>query len=126
MADQQLNERISSADTLDTFTYRPLQYNEVFSECRPVLECLSEDPEYAALSYTWGDADAKYAAAAYKTDVAAKTAIECDGASFMITNNLHAALCVLRDQHGVTAIWVDQICIDQENASEKGHQIQQM
>jgi hypothetical protein len=72
MADQQLNESISSADTLDTFTYRPLQYNDetrvlqivpdndatVFFECRPVLECLSEDPEYAALSYTWGDTDA--------------------------------------------------------------------
>jgi hypothetical protein len=62
MADQQLNESISSADTSDTFTYRPLQHNDetrvlqivldsdaaVF-KCSLVLERLSEDPEYAAL-----------------------------------------------------------------------------
>ena len=122
MAEEQLNESMSSADTLAHFQYRPFQHSDeirvlqvVLASDDTVFKCkvdfvrLGEDPEYTALSYTCGDADAKYAAVAYKTDVVAKNAIECDGASFMVTNNLHEALCMLHGKHDVTTIWVDQI-----------------
>jgi hypothetical protein len=122
MADQQPNDSISGANTLDAFRYRPFQYSDeirvlqILPNNAKVFKCemltvrLSEDPEYAALSYTLGDPDSKYAAVSYKTDSNAKTTIERDGASFMITNNLHDALCLLRDKHEVITIWVDQIC----------------
>lgn len=139
MASQQPNERTYNVDTLKTFRYLPLHHDDEIRVLQILLasdtaafRCklgpirLSEDPEYTALSYTWGDADAKYAAVAYKTETIAKTTIECDDTPFMITNNLHEALCVLRDKHEVTTIWVDQVCINQEDAEEKGHQIQQM
>lgn len=52
--------------------------------------------------------------------------IEMDGKPFYITKNLCAALQALhtpdRDRH----LWVDAMCIDQHNNSEKGSQVQIM
>jgi hypothetical protein len=75
MAEEQPNESMSSADTLAHFQYRPFQHSdeirvlqiipasdEIVFICKLDFVCLGEDPKYAVLSYTWGDADAKYAA----------------------------------------------------------------
>jgi hypothetical protein len=68
---------------------------------------------YDALSYTWGDGEASHE-------------IELSGQSLLIKDNLHAALRNLRRKDQDRVIWCDAICIDQENLSERGHQVQLM
>lgn len=65
---------------------------------------------YTALSYTWGEPkfDAKF---------------ECDGYVKMITRSLESALRHFRQEDRAVVLWVDQICIDQENNEEKGQQL---
>ncbi|TVY17500.1 Heterokaryon incompatibility protein 6, OR allele [Lachnellula arida] len=65
---------------------------------------------YTALSYTWG-------APVFDRD------IECNGYEKMITASLDAALRNLRKKDRSVVMWIDQICIDQENNEEKQQQI---
>jgi hypothetical protein len=69
--------------------------------------------EYEALSYTWGGTDKPYE-------------IEMNGGKMPITENLSLALRHLRYQHQDRIVWIDAICIDQDNDKERGHQVRQM
>jgi hypothetical protein len=68
---------------------------------------------YDALSYVWGKPD--------KT-----LPIYIDGVQFPITVNLHAALLHLRHRSMERILWIDAVCINQENKEEKRQQIQFM
>lgn len=68
---------------------------------------------YEALSYIWGDP--------HET-----LPIYLDEDQLLITVNLHAALSRLRDHSFERIIWVDAICIDQENLKERIQQVQLM
>ncbi|KAH8197453.1 hypothetical protein TruAng_008384 [Truncatella angustata] len=70
-------------------------------------------PHYSALSYTWGP----------KSD---GKVITIDGHAMAVTSNCESALRHIRKTGESTMIWVDAICIDQENIPEKGAQINQM
>ena len=69
--------------------------------------------QYDALSYVWGPGSPQ-------------KSIEVDGKDFAIRENLFLFLARLRSDHGELDIWVDAICIDQNCADEKNHQVQQM
>ncbi|WQF87500.1 Putative heterokaryon incompatibility [Colletotrichum destructivum] len=70
-------------------------------------------PPYHALSYVWGD----------PTPTAT---VDLDGSPLPIGSNLNGALLRLR-QNGVVAwLWVDAICIDQNNHEERSWQAAQM
>jgi ankyrin repeat protein len=68
---------------------------------------------YAALSYTWGN-----------------TSRPCDiiinGSNMTVTKNAYLALQDLRYQEQDRVLWVDAICINQEDKDERGQQVQQM
>ncbi|KAF7855309.1 uncharacterized protein EAF02_011568 [Botrytis sinoallii] len=67
--------------------------------------CLLDDnPTYQALSYTWGD-----------PSICAP--IKVDG---------HVALRYLRDTEVPRVLWIDAVCINQEDIPERGMQVQQM
>src|SRR6266536_3659309 len=68
---------------------------------------------YEALSYTWGS-----------TEKAAK--ITVNGSTMHITSNLYVALQHLRFRDEDRILWIDAICINQDNKQERGHQVQQM
>jgi len=68
---------------------------------------------YEALSYTWGDSK----------DL---QVILVNGARFFVTKNLWSTLRYLRLERSDRVLWVDAVCIDQENYREKGHQVKQM
>jgi hypothetical protein len=68
--------------------------------------------QYEALSYTWGDLQ--------KT-----VQILLDDCPFYVTVNLHSALSRLRSR-AIEWLWVDAICIDQENSQERAHQVRYM
>jgi hypothetical protein len=70
------------------------------------------NPNYEALSYVWGkDADSP------------SRRLRCSGVNIPITQNCDDALRILHCHFGVRTIWVDAICINQDNAEEKEHQI---
>jgi hypothetical protein len=74
---------------------------------------LLDGPIYNALSYCWGDAN----------DV--RTML-LDGIIVKITANLESALrCIVHSHQSVgqVDIWIDAICINQEDAPEKNHQV---
>ena len=68
---------------------------------------------YDALSYVWGGSDKRQS-------------IFIDNQYSAVTLNLHAALLRLRDHDIPRIIWVDAVCINQEDEQEKEHQIQFM
>ncbi|KAI8219465.1 Heterokaryon incompatibility protein 6, OR allele [Colletotrichum sp. SAR 10_86] len=90
----------------------PEPYNQSFIRVRYALsmEDLVTPISYTALSYTWGKPifDAK---------------IECDGHEKAITKSLESALLHFRREDESVVLWIDQICIDQDNNDEKGQQI---
>lgn len=72
-----------------------------------------DKPEYTALSYTWGN------------DTPLRT-ILIKGQQFEIITNLHDALTELRQKHKPVRLWIDAICINQKEDSEKNEQVIQM
>ncbi|KAJ8060060.1 hypothetical protein OCU04_011669 [Sclerotinia nivalis] len=68
---------------------------------------------YEALSYAWGGTDNS-------------RSISVNGQNLIVRENLHAALSRLRDPVLERIIWIDAICINQEDPKERGHQVQLM
>lgn len=68
---------------------------------------------YEALSYAWGGTE--------KTET-----IIANGKALSVTNNLYLALRYLRHEATDRILWVDAICIDQDNTKERTHQVMQM
>lgn len=71
---------------------------------------LDHIPIYEALSYTWGTEPPIHR-------------IFCNGQNFAIRPNLFHALRRLRYRTKPRLLWIDAICIDQDNADEKNLQI---
>jgi hypothetical protein len=91
----------------------------------PVVECfdLDECPWYLALSYTWGDAfrqdDPKDASSAPHQIMK----YDFGSGPFHIPVNLKIALDHLAISYRDKWLWIDAICIDQQNNVEKAHQV---
>jgi hypothetical protein len=81
--------------------------------CSLVHASLEDKPSYEALSYTWGDARNK-------------RDIWIHRHAFSITVNLEIALQHLRRPNETRTLWVDAVCINQENLEERVHQVQKM
>ena len=72
--------------------------------------CLETAPVYEALSYTWGDSKKE-------------RNIACGSESIAITANLATALVYLRYTDRPRTLWIDQICINQDNVYERNQQV---
>ncbi|KAE9379554.1 HET-domain-containing protein, partial [Stipitochalara longipes BDJ] len=80
--------------------------------CELKHSSLEEAPQYEALSYVWGETNAS-------------EPIQLHGQEVTVRQNLLDALRHLRCDRERT-LWVDAICIDQENVLERNHQVGQM
>lgn len=91
--------------------------------CRLITTRFDEDPVYEALSYVWGPTDHP-------------GCVILDGQAKSITSNLWSALTHLRkyDQRHRQGdqdikprrLWIDAICINQDDVLERNHQVQHM
>jgi hypothetical protein len=79
-------------------------------EAFPLASC----PPYEALSYAWG-----------KERGIEKT-VRLDGRDVFATSNLDSALRSLRLLDTPRVLWVDALCINQNSASERSHQVSLM
>jgi hypothetical protein len=68
---------------------------------------------YEALSYAWGSSERPCSISVNKQDLA-------------VTENLHVALLHLRDRFLQRILWIDAICINQDDYREQGQQVQLM
>ncbi|KAF4414864.1 heterokaryon incompatibility [Fusarium acutatum] len=71
---------------------------------------LARPPEFTALSYVWGKSSQK-------------TSIIINGRSLSITNTLAVALKSIKLCTAERLLWVDQICINQQDEAEKAIQV---
>lgn len=78
---------------------------------------LADRPSYEAVSYTWANS---------KGDVSLTSEIRCGGTTIAITKNCEAALRRLRLQGRNRRLWIDAICINQNDTEEKNHQVRLM
>lgn len=108
------------------FIYEPLKKWEIrllvlqsatssSSELRAELVCSSllTKPKFEALSYTWGDTSARKRMTLCKRP-------------FLVLENLSAALLSLRHIMKDRVLWVDALCINQQDLDERRQQVQQM
>jgi Heterokaryon incompatibility protein (HET) len=120
----------SDSETESTFntaqhTYRPLKANEIRllvlnpGSREDPIECFLEHynvdhaKPYQALSYVWGSThDPK--------------AIHVDGSPFTVTKNLGGFLLSFRTEHECFVLWIDAVCINQNDIEERNAQIQLM
>ncbi|KAH7000719.1 heterokaryon incompatibility protein-domain-containing protein, partial [Ilyonectria destructans] len=82
-----------------------------------ILRKLDNFPEYDAISYTWTD----------ESGDSTKSGIVYIGSiPFGVTRNCEDALRRVRQRFSKTMVWIDAICIDQENDEDRGHQVRIM
>ncbi|KAN0088998.1 HET domain containing protein [Hyaloscypha variabilis] len=83
-----------------------------------VIECdisaysFQDLPTYETLSYTWGKGPSH--------------PILCNGQYISITESLGSALRRLRNSTSVRLLWIDALCINQEDIQERNSQVQYM
>lgn len=86
--------------------------------------------EYEALSWTWDDDAAdqtdKLASDYAKLAIVDSVDSKQPDAIKMIKSNLHAALKALRHRTQDRKLWVDYVCINQDNIGEKNNQVKMM
>ena len=77
----------------------------------------SQIPKYEALSYAWGSNE-------ISVDICVEELEEVR--TLAVTLNLAEALQYLRHEEKSRILWIDAICVDQQNVEERGHQVSRM
>jgi hypothetical protein len=88
------------------------EFNDAI-HCSLQTVSLVDRPQYTALSYVWGDAH----------DL---VPVIVDGSVFMATKNLRLALQYIRQVDRDKILWVDAICINQNDIEERNNQLSLM
>ncbi|KAE9379795.1 HET-domain-containing protein [Stipitochalara longipes BDJ] len=83
-------------------------------ECSINTTNLDEKPSFEALSYEWGRPNT------------GMCQIQINGIAIQIRENLWAALYHLRKDSQPRTLWVDALCINQDDNRERNHQVGQM
>ena len=81
--------------------------------CSLITQNLGDGVSYEALSYAWGDPTCT-------------NRVRIGTQNFGVANNLYVALQYLRYETRTRVLWIDAICIDQANLSERSQQVQLM
>lgn len=118
---------IGPGQLVSAFEYAPLQdparhirLLKILPEVYPGVQSvsmvavpLSEAPNYAAISYTWGEPPAD-------------EPIDVDGRRMFVGKNCRHVLWQLQYHDLFEYYWIDAICINQSDVGEKGPQVQMM
>ncbi|KAH0559818.1 hypothetical protein GP486_003666 [Trichoglossum hirsutum] len=87
--------------------------------CEILSTSLSNPQEYEALSYTWGTLEKDFPIVVVSEDLTKQSAI-------FATPHLYEALIRLRHPSETRILWIDQLCISQDDVVERGQQVQLM
>jgi hypothetical protein len=103
---------LTNSDSIRLITLYPAENSGSQLRCDLTTSRLSEAPAYEALSYCWG------------SRVSSDT-LETSTGHIKISENLASALRAVRSHHP-KLLWVDTLCINQADRSERYRQIQMM
>ncbi|KAL8367102.1 hypothetical protein RB595_000422 [Gaeumannomyces hyphopodioides] len=87
---------------------------------------LSTKPNFIALSYTWGNPLDKHHLSYQEDYDNIKYGVSCAGERLPVGRNLYEALQQLLQEQESSPLWIDAICINQENLEELSHQLSLM
>lgn len=104
---------IGTSNLIRVLQLRSLEDGQIHCKLKIVDVRPGRGPTYDALSYRWGD-------------VADPNLIHCNGVSFKVQQSLFRALYQIWSQDPTLLIWVDAVCIDQNNLSELSNQVKFM
>jgi hypothetical protein len=110
---EHLNVEDHSIRLLKILPPQPTSPNQI--ECQLYIDSLYENPRFDALSHAWGDIS--------KTDV---RQILLNDREFVVSPQLESILFHLRAGGLENPIWIDFICINQKDETEKTNQIAMM
>lgn len=96
---------------LKLFAGRP--WEKIRGECIQVSIDSAPAPTFTAISYTWGDRTIRHQ-------------ISLDDCDFDITQNVYDVLRHIRSPRDDQLVWIDSICINQNDISEKNEQVRLM
>ncbi|KAH8676496.1 heterokaryon incompatibility protein-domain-containing protein [Tricladium varicosporioides] len=132
MSTQYQYDRLPSPSSIRLIELHPPSANKISFSIHATE--INNTPPYDALSYTWGDPRCSYLEAEpdssyYQANILAI----CNGRSIMIRRNLRDAMRMLQTasfaQLGRSKqryIWIDALCIDQTNMTERSEQVMLM
>lgn len=86
---------------------------EKLTNSEVVESCQNHHPVYEDLSYDWGQKSSR-------------CPIEINNQAITISSNLSSALQRLRNSDKDRVLWVDTLCINQEDMQRRGSQVQRM
>ena len=87
---------------------------------------LRDAPSFRALSYTWGPPYRNPITGEIDADLDNARYISCNASEFHITSNLFDALWALKEAKVIGWLWVDALCINQEDIEERELQVSLM
>src|SRR5277367_382118 len=97
------------ANSIRLLTLSPGKNDDAI-QCGLLIHDMINATAYEALSYVWGN-------------VADTQSITCNQKSLHITTNLASGLRCLRHEFLARILWIDQICINQKNTTERSQQV---
>ncbi|KAK1638729.1 heterokaryon incompatibility protein-domain-containing protein [Colletotrichum phormii] len=117
-------------NTTDTAVYKPLESQTDIRlltlgpgdfadpiRCTLALSSTSSMTDYDAISYTWASEDGA---------MAWTQRITLDGRAFPVTANCETALRRVRSRGAQRVVWIDAVCMNQQDVEERGHQVRLM
>jgi hypothetical protein len=116
----------NAGPTMDAYIYEPVGKTQIrlvtvtqnqqgrLEAAMQHVELNEEDPvKFTAVSYTWGDPNSR-------------VQLPCGENFLSITTSLYEALGEIINFSPHGALWIDQICINQEDNLEKADQVRKM
>jgi len=98
-------------------TLLPGQFSAEIRVCLDIARFTKDQiPTFEAISYTWGSAENPVSIFIGKSS----------NKTLLVTQNLAEALPYFRFEDKPRVLWIDAICVDQQNLGERGHQVKRM
>jgi hypothetical protein len=117
---------LAKPDTIRLIEVLPRLLEDGTVQCR--LTHATTDARYSCLSYVWGPEDVEYTI--YINDLPFKVRKNLFRFLLKASSNLPVRTGGFPENVSLRAarkaLWVDALCIDQQNTSERNHQVQQM
>ncbi|KAL8842282.1 MAG: hypothetical protein Q9176_002671 [Flavoplaca citrina] len=104
----------------------PTNNSEEDIVCELSWKTLDDPPEYEALSYTWGTTTQDQSIQVRMTPSPITSPLPPETNIVHVTKHLLAALLRLRQGTAQRIVWIDQLCINQNDLVEKNAQVQLM
>jgi ankyrin repeat protein len=106
-------EPLSESSSIRLLELHPGNEDDVLSFSLQEIVDIADAPSYEALSYEWNDKRGTIP-------------VQCCGMRLRVTPNLKAALKRIRLKNSARSLWIDAVCINQDDNQERNQQVAMM